>query len=155
MPVDVNQLLQQPSSSPSGANTLARLYEFAQRYTAAWCSQKAASVAAFFSREGSLSINDGPAAVGHEAITEVAQSFMTAFPDMRVLMDGIVVRGNRAVYPWTLVGTNNGPGGTGNKVHFSGFEVWTIGPDGLIAQSLGYFDNALYQHQLEHGPDGL
>jgi hypothetical protein len=30
---------------------------FAARYTAAWCSQNAASVAAFFSEHGSLQIN--------------------------------------------------------------------------------------------------
>ena len=39
------------------------------------------------------------------------------------------------------------------KVHFSGFEEWTIGEDGLIAQSDGNFDNDEYQHQLVHGID--
>jgi len=38
-------------------------------------------------------------------------------------------------------------------VHFSGFEEWTIGEDGLIAQSDGNFDNDEYQHQLAHGVD--
>ena len=65
----------------------AKLREFAVRYTAAWCSQDAASVAAFYSADGSLSVNDNAPAVGRGAITEVAQSFMTAFPDMRVIMD--------------------------------------------------------------------
>ena len=51
--------------------------DFAERYTAAWCSQDAASVAAFYSVDGSLSVNDGTPAVGRSAITEVAQSFMT------------------------------------------------------------------------------
>ena len=59
-----------------------QLLDFAERYTAAWCSQNAASVAAFYSADGSLSVNDGAPAVGRSAMTEVAQSFMTAFPDI-------------------------------------------------------------------------
>ena len=41
-----------------------RLREFAKQYTAAWCSQDPASVAAFFSPAGSLKVNDGAPAVG-------------------------------------------------------------------------------------------
>jgi hypothetical protein len=66
---------------------------------------------------------------------------MTAFPDMRVLMDDVSVQeGDRALYRWTLVGTNTGPGGTGRSVRISGFEDWRIGADNLIAESLGHFD---------------
>jgi len=35
---------------------MTKLRDFATRYTAAWCSQDAASVAAFFSPSGSLTI---------------------------------------------------------------------------------------------------
>ncbi len=78
---------------------------------------------------------------------------MTAFPDMKVLMDDLLTLADRAVYCWTLVGTNTGPGGTGQRVRISGFELWHIGPDGLVAESLGHFDSAAYRHQLEHGVD--
>jgi predicted ester cyclase len=127
------------------------LRDFARRYTAAWCSQDPASVAAFYSPNGSLSVNDGAPAVGRRAITEVAQGFMTTFPDLQVLMDDLVIRGGRAEYHWTLVGTNTGPGGTGRAVRISGFEVWEIGADGLIAESRGSFDSAAYQRQMERG----
>ena len=132
----------------------AKLRDLAQRYTAAWCSQDAASVAAFYSQNGSLSINGGAPAMGRSAITEVAQGFMTAFPDLRVLMDDLVVQGDGAVYHWTLIGTNTGLGGTGQRVRISGFEVWKIGVDGLIAESQGNFDSAAYQRQLERGFHG-
>ena len=108
-------------------------------------------MAAYYSSNGSLSVNGGAPAVGRSAITEVAQGFMTTFPDMKVLMDGLLVQGDRAVYRWTLVGTNTGPGGTGQRVRISGFEVWQIGVDGLVAESRGYFDSAAYQRQLERG----
>ena len=34
-------------------------------------------------------------------------------------------------------------------VRVSGYEQWRIGADGLIAESLGHFDSAEYQHQLD------
>jgi hypothetical protein len=76
---------------------------------------------------------------------------MTAFPDMRVIMDKVLVRGDRAEYHWTLIGTNNGPGGTGHRVCISGFELWQIGADELIASSQGHFDSNEYHRQLERG----
>jgi hypothetical protein len=76
----------------------AQLRNLAERYTAAWGSQDAASVAGFSSVDGSLSVNHGPPAAGRDAIAGVAQGFMTAFPDMKVLMDGLSVQGNRVVY---------------------------------------------------------
>jgi hypothetical protein len=129
----------------------AELRDFAARYTAAWCSQDAGSVAAFYSPGGSLTVNNGAPAVGRSAITELAQSFMTAFPDIRVVMDDICVRDGAAYYYWTLTGTNTGPGGTGHRVRVSGFEIWQIGDDGLISSSRGQFDSTEYQRQLEGG----
>jgi hypothetical protein len=126
----------------------ATLDELGRRYTAAWCSQNAASVAAFFSEGGSLQINESAPSVGRTAITASAQGFMTAFPDLVVSMDGVSLDGNRAVYRWTLAGTNRGPGGTGRAVRVSGREEWTFGADGLIAESKGRFDEAEYNRQL-------
>jgi uncharacterized protein (TIGR02246 family) len=122
---------------------------FATKYTAAWCSQNAANVASFFAENGSLKINSGAPSVGRKAITAAAQGFMTAFPDMIVTMDGTSVAGDHAIYRWTVIGKNTGPGGTGNPVRISGFEEWTIGADGLIAESKGHFDEADYQRQLK------
>jgi predicted ester cyclase len=125
------------------------LADFAERYTAAWCSQNAASVAAFYSIDGSLSVNGGVPALGRNAITEFAQSFMTAFPDLRVVLNQVVVSRDRAEYHWTLTGTNTGPQGTGHAVRISGFEIWQIGTDGLIASSQGHFDSTDYDLQLQ------
>ena len=131
--------------------TASALQDFAVRYTAAWCSQNAASVAAHFAPTGSLSVNDSAPAVGTNAITEVAHSFMSAFPDLRVVMDDLHTEDDRSHYRWTLTGTNTGPVGTGHRVRISGFEIWKIGPDGLIASSQGHFDSAEYQRQLANG----
>ena len=138
-----------PKEKPAVTDTVLR--EFATRYTAAWRSQKAASVAAHFAEQGSLTINAGAPAVGRAAITASAQAFMTAFPDMIVAMDSLTVNGTHAVYHWTLTGTNTGPGGTGQAVRIHGYEEWTSGADGLIAASLGHYDEAEYARQLKEG----
>ena len=130
-----------------------QLRDFARRYTEAWCSQDPERVAAHYEPEGSLTINDGAPSVGRAAITDAARSFMVAFPDLQVLMDDLRLEGERAEYHWTLTGENTGPGGAGRRVRISGFEEWTIGDDGLIATSLGHFDQVEYDRQLEYGVD--
>ena len=131
-----------------------RLKDFGRRYTRAWCRQNPASVAAFYAEDGSLQINDGAPSVGRTAITAAAREFMTALPDMIVTMDDVAGDGDRAIYRWTLTGTNTGPGGTGKRVRISGYEEWTLGADGLIAQSKGHFDAVEYQRQLKAGSGG-
>jgi len=136
-------------SSGGPSMDAAKLREFATNYTAAWCSQDAASVASFFAENGSLKINEGNPSTGRTAITAAAQGFMTAFPNMVVKMDELSLDGGHIVYRWTLTGANTGPGGTGKAVRISGYEQWTIGADGLIAESQGHFDEAEYQRQLK------
>jgi len=153
--------------------TLTELTRFAQRYAQAWCSQNPERVAAFFAENGSLSVNDGPPAVGRAAIAKEAQGFMTTFPDMIVTMDKVVHDAEGTKFHWTLTGTNTGPGGTGKRVRISGYELWKIDNgaggsratwtgkpervdeqggesinDGLIAKSQGHFDSADYKRQL-------
>src|SRR6266436_4332469 len=132
---------------------LAEITKFANRYAKAWCSQNPESVAAFFAVRGSISINNGPPAVGRAAIAKEAQAFMTTFPDMVVTFDKVVHDEEGTKFHWTLTGTNTGPGGTGKRVRISGYERWKIDNDGLIGDSLGHFDIAEYDRQLKHGVD--
>jgi steroid delta-isomerase-like uncharacterized protein len=129
------------------------LTRFAQRYAKAWCSQNPEKVAALYAENGSLSVNDGPPAAGRAAIADEAQGFMTTFPDMKVTMDDVVRKPNGTEFHWTLTGTNTGPGGTGKRVRISGYELWKIDNDGLIAESKGHFDSAEYERQLKEGAD--
>jgi len=132
---------------------LARLTKFATRYAEAWCSQNPESVAAFFAENGSLSVNDGPPAVGGAAIAEIARGFMRDFPDMIVTFDKLEPKSNATAFDWTLTGTNAGPGGTGKRVRISGYELWKFNSAGLIAGSKGHFDSTEYERQLKHGVD--
>lgn len=125
-----------------------KLINFGKKYAAAWCSQNPDSVAAYFSSTGSLSVNANQPAVGREAISKVAEGFMTAFPDMIVSMDSLVIQPDATAFHWTLTGSNTGQGGTGNKVKISGVELWQFDADGLIHESKGSFDAEEYSRQL-------
>jgi len=135
----------------------AELTHFANRYAAAWSSQNPASLAAFYTEDGSLTVNAGAPSVGRAAITTTAQGFMTAFPDMVVKRKEVGQDGRHAIFRWIWTGTNTGPGGTGKQVRIEGYEEWTFGANGLIAESRGHYDEAEYAHQLQFGepPPGV
>jgi len=81
---------------------------------------------------------------------------MTAFPDMEVTMDDLVHNSHEpygTAFHWTLTGTNTGPGGTGNRVRISGYELWRLDENEQIVNSQGHFDVAQYERQVIHGVD--
>jgi hypothetical protein len=53
----------------------------------------------------------------------------------------------------TIAGTGTSAE-TGQSVRIPGFEEWTIAEDGLIAESLGRFDQDEYDRQLRDGAGG-
>jgi len=118
------------------------LKNFAKRYAEAWCSHNPAAVVSFYAKNASISVNEGASA----AIADVAKSFMRDFPNMIVTFDKLEPRGDRVAFHWTLIGTYVG---TGNEVRISGYELWRIDNDGLIADSKGYFDADDYERQLK------
>jgi nuclear transport factor 2 (NTF2) superfamily protein len=121
-----------------------QIEDLAATYTEAWCSHDAARVAAHYAPGGMIAINGGEPA----AIAEVAAGFISAFPDIEVVMDDLVFKGDVVEYHWTFTGTS---AETGNWVRIPGFEEWRIGADGLIAESRGQYDQAEYDRQLREG----
>ena len=122
-----------------------QIEQLARTYTEAWCSRDPARVAGHYIPGGTISINGGDAA----GIADVAEAFIAAFPDIEVFMDDLVLRDDGSVeYRWTFTGTS---AETGKSVRVPGFEEWTIAPDGLIAESCGHYDQAEYDHQVQHG----
>ena len=126
-----------------------KMVEFGEKYTAAWNSKKPDKMASFYAENGTLTVNNGTPAVGREQLAETARSYMEAFPDIELTMDSLVADSGVYRYYWTFVGTNTGPGGTGNKVDFSGFEEWNMNNNRLIQKSIGTYDADLYNRQLK------
>ena len=124
-----------------------QIEQLARAYTEAWCSRDSARVAAHYVAGGMIAVNGGDEA----AIAEVAEAFIAAFPDIEVFMDDLDFRQDGSVeYRWTFTGTS---AESGESVRVPGYEEWTIAPNGLIAQSRGYYDQAEYDRQLQHGID--
>lgn len=126
---------------------------FACSYAQAWGSKRPNFVASYFSEDGSIQVNDGEPAIGREAISNVAQGFMTDLPDMRVRYDSLVAKEKGTEFHWTLIATNSGPGGTGNKVKVNGYEFWELDDKGFIKKSQGHFPTEEYNRQIEFGID--
>ena len=133
------------------AHDQAHVRDFAQSYTEAWCSHDPARVADHYALGGTIAINGGEPT----EITDVAHSFIDTFPDIQVFMDDVVFKDEMVELHWTFTGTNTGPGGTGKWVRISGFEEWTFGDDGLVAESKGHYDQAEYDRQLQQGAPRL
>jgi predicted ester cyclase len=117
----------------------------AERYAKAWCSRDPEKVAVFYAKNGVISVNGGPPT----PIAEVARGFFRDFPDTAVTFDDLVNTPRGTEFHWTFTGANTGPDGTGNKVRITGYELWKIDDDGLIAESQGHFDAADYERQLK------
>ncbi len=124
---------------------------FAQGYAQAWGSKRPEFVAMFFEEDGSLQVNVGDPAQGREAISNVAQEFMTKFPDMTVRFDSLAHKTNGIEFHWTLTGTDADPKGKGHKVSVSGYEIWTMSEGNLIKDSKGNFPSEEYNRQLKFG----
>lgn len=121
------------------------LLAFGRSYTDAWNSREPARVAEHFAPDATIAINGG----APTRILTVAEAFMADFPEMELQMGDVVVRDDKTLeYHWTLIGDH---AGTGNHVHISGFEEWTLGADGLVAASRGNFDAAEYERQVAQG----
>jgi hypothetical protein len=120
------------------------LEKFARSYADAWCSHHPEAVVAFYAKNAVISVNDG----APTPIVEVAQSFMRDFPNMIVTFDKLEETSNGVEFHWTLIGTH---AGSRNKVRISGYEVWKIDNEGLIAESKGHFDAADYERQIRQG----
>ena len=125
-----------------------KVQDFAERYTAAWCSREPAQVAQHYADDGSLVINGGTPSVGRTEITAAAKSFMDSFPDLQVLLDEVRQGPEGLEYHWTLDGTH---AQTGNHVRVSGYELWQLGED-VIQKSDGHFDQTEYDKQVANGP---
>ena len=121
-----------------------QIEELARSYTEAWCSHDAGRIADHYAPGGAIVFN-GRERVG---IDEVANYFVAAFPDGEIFMDDLVVKEDSVEWHWTLNGTR---AETGKRVRISGYEEWTVGADGLIAESQRHYDEAEYERQLQHG----
>ena len=89
--------------------------------------------------------------IGIEAIKEYVTYMRTAFPDLNVTLDELIIAEDHSIGRWIVTGTNTGPMGdsppTGKKVKYSGIEVARI-VDGKTVESWIYYNQAALFIQL-------
>ena len=124
----------------------ARLDDLAVRYTDAWNSKVPENVAAFYVQGGQISINRGDPWLDHEGLAAMAAGFYADVPDLVLKNEGIRSAGSHVVFLWTFIGHH---AVTGNPVKVRGWEEWELDDDLNVKTSLGWFDAAEYQRQVD------
>jgi hypothetical protein len=89
---------------------------------------------------GNLSYPRPSASFWELTLAEVLAQTAARFPDCAAL----VSRHQDLRLTWRFRGR-------GARACIGGYKEWRIGDDGLIAKSLGHFDAADYQRQIDHG----
>jgi len=78
--------------------------------------------------------------------------FFTGFPDLEVILNNTIIKGNQAFTQWTALGTNTGIFGetaaTGKKVKFSGYSVGYYNDEGKYAGEEVYYNELELLQQL-------
>ena len=89
--------------------------------------------------------------IGIEAIKGYVTLQRTAFPDLNVTLDELIIAEDHSIGRWTVTGTNTGPMGdsppTGKKVKYFGVEVARI-VDGKMIETWIYYNQAALFIQL-------
>ena len=89
--------------------------------------------------------------VGTEAFKELVTAFRTAFPDIRVTFDEILVAGDKTVIRWTMSGTNTGPlqgtPPTGQPVRLQGVAI-SRAVDGKTVEVWQHYDQLSMFQQM-------
>ena len=88
---------------------------------------------------------------GPEAWKQFLGVFLTAFPDLKFVMEDQVVQGDKVAHRWTATGTHTGPLGpvpaTGKKVKIDGLVMDRL-VKGKVQERWEQFDNAALMQQL-------
>jgi predicted ester cyclase len=80
------------------------------------------------------------------------QSFHTGFPDFKVSIESVEVKGNKAYVHWIAKGTNTGVFNenppTGKTVNIPGFAIWTFDEEGRPVREDSFWDNLAMMTQM-------
>jgi steroid delta-isomerase-like uncharacterized protein len=93
---------------------------------------------------------------GKAELRDLAQRYMTAFPDLHVEITSTTCEADRLVQEWVATGTHEGElmgmAPTHRHVEFRGCAVGEIGQDGLEHRSAQYWEALALMNQLGVSP---
>jgi steroid delta-isomerase-like uncharacterized protein len=92
---------------------------------------------------------------GPEQWKQFLSVFLTAFPDIRFVVEDQVVQGDKVAHRWTSTGTHTGPLGpvppTGKKAKINGLVIDHL-VNGKVQERWELYDNAALMQQLGLAP---
>jgi steroid delta-isomerase-like uncharacterized protein len=91
-----------------------------------------------------------PDVEGIEGLKAVINSFRTAFPDAKLIVEEEIYSENKAIIRWRFTGTNTGEGetpATGNQIEIWGISILQF-EDGKLTREDVAFDNQSLMEQL-------
>lgn len=110
----------------------------------AWQRRDASALAADYTEDAVAESPIQGRLTGRARIREVYEHWMTAFPDLVISTDEVIVDGNRAAQIVTMIGTHTGAFGavpaTGRKFHIYAVLLFTLSDDGRITHSRRVYD---------------
>ena len=129
------------------------LLQRADDLVAAWNRGDADGVAAFYRDDSEFrDIAAIDVARGREGARHAAHVYMTAFPDLHIIVRTTIVDGDRLAQEWTATGTNDGElkglAATGGRVEVDGCTTVAFNEDGTVRASHLYWDVAGLMRQL-------
>ena len=120
----------------------------AQDYAAAWSSGDPEQVVSFYHDDGRITINRGDPIIGRAALLDMVSGFYGEFPGLTVKLEHLRVAGTHVMFGWILEGKH---AETGNSVSVPDWEEWDLDDNNKVVASLGWFDAAEYERQIQEG----
>ena len=113
----------------------------ATRYNEAWVSGDLEAIKEIYSPDFVWHASDGGDYSSEEMIEinkNAIEQHKTAFPDMSIINEDVIIKGDKVITRYTMRGTHTGDAedipATGNKIELSGIEIIRI-ENGKIAES--------------------
>lgn len=122
----------------------ADIRELARRwFEGVWNERKAELIEQMLDEDSLCDGGDGPMRGPAEFRAKQYDPFTAAFPDVRVMVEGVLGDGEEVAVRWSAVGTHTGPGfgltPTGRTVRFAGVS-WLRTKDGKLREGWQWSD---------------
>lgn len=98
--------------------------------------------------DGQIVINRGEPWKSRARIAEMAAGFFADVPDLVLRCDDLRCAGGHVLYVWTFPGHH---AQTRNRLKVAGWEEWELDAELKVTSSLGWFDSAAYERQVQAG----
>ena len=149
-----------PATAPTTAPTAAAKPAATPEQTTkalvdAWNAHDAEKIAAAYAENGLLRVAGVPDFTGRAAIKAAAAGVFKTYPDFKVAVTRVVMKGNTAVLEWVITGTQTGDAeamklkATGRKMGVHGAAVVMFDDAGLVKEEHRYYDIPTEMAQLD------